>query len=401
MSVILQVTPHDPLVARDGRPFGVGQGSRMRGLPWPLPSVVAGSFRSALVKAGTGDFSGDMPKTLLEKVCVHGVFPVLMKDGKPQEMYLPAPNDAVAEATEDDKQIKIHRVQPLKNVKGCDFPKDLPLRPVMLPDGVTDFKPADSPAWWPVGKFADWLLNKPIAFDKEFLKAPVQSMRDHVALDADRGAAEKGKIFASSNLNLTHLPRFYVRGSEAAKNAKTFADRFAEVTLSARVTIDDPTLHQTSMDIWHSLGGERRLVHWQQANSKLWEPPPGIRDALKTATKVRMVLATPAIFKDGWKPGWLTTGLEGDLSGVKLKLVGASTGRWKAVSGWSLAPPRGPKPIRRMVPAGSVYFFKVDKPGDAAPLADLWLQSVSDDPQEQRDGFGLAVWGIWNNEENK
>ena len=59
MSVILQLTPHDPLVARDGRPFGAGQGNRMRGLPWPLPSVVAGSFRTALVKAGSGDFSGD------------------------------------------------------------------------------------------------------------------------------------------------------------------------------------------------------------------------------------------------------------------------------------------------------------------------------------------------------
>lgn len=396
MSVILQLTPHDPLVARDGRPFGAGQGNRMHGLPWPLPSVVAGSFRTALVKAGTGDFTGDMPKTLLEKVCVHGAFPVSMKDGKPQEMYLPAPNDAVTEATDDGNYIKIvHRVQPLENVGGCDFPEALPLRPVMLPDGVTDFKPADSPAWWPVSKFADWLLNKPIAFDKEFLKAPVQSMRDHVALDTDRGAAEEGQIFASSNLNVTHLPRFYVRGSEEAKNAKTCTERFAEVTLSARVTIDDPTLHQTNIDIWHPLGGERRLVHWKQANSKLWVCPDTILDALKKTKQVRMILATPAIFKDGWKPGWLTKDLEGELSGVKMKLVGASNGRWKAVSGWSLAPPRGQKPIRRMVPAGSVYFFKV-LAGDASQLADkMWLQSVSDDLQEQRDGFGLATWGIW------
>jgi CRISPR-associated protein Cmr3 len=80
---------------------------------------------------------------------------------------------------------------------------------------------------------------------------------------------------------------------------------------------------------------------------------------------------------------------------VKLALVGVTSARWKAVSGWSLAPPRGPKPIRRTVPAGAVYFFEVEKPGDAAPLADAWLQSVSDDEQEQRDGFGLATWGIW------
>ena len=83
MSFILQMTPQDPLIARDGRPFGDGQGSRMRGLPWPLPSVVAGSFRTALVKAGSNDFSGDMPKRLME-IAVAGVFPVC--DG---ELYLP------------------------------------------------------------------------------------------------------------------------------------------------------------------------------------------------------------------------------------------------------------------------------------------------------------------------
>jgi CRISPR-associated protein Cmr3 len=114
-----------------------------------------------------------------------------------------------------------------------------------------------------------------------------------------------------------------------------------------------------------------------------------------------MVLASPAIFKDGWKPGWLDKGLSGELSGVKLRLVGASISRWKAVSGWSLAPPRGPKPIRRMVPAGSVFFFEVEKSGDAAALADQWLHSVWDEQKERRDGFGLAAWGTWNEKEER
>jgi CRISPR-associated protein Cmr3 len=107
-------------------------------------------------------------------------------------------------------------------------------------------------------------------------------------------------------------------------------------------------------------------------------------------------LATPAIFRGGWKPGWLNARLEGTPPGSKvtLKLVGVSNGRWQAVSGWSLAPPPGPKPIRRMVPAGSVYFFERIE-GQSATLADCWLQSVCDEGQEKRDGFGLAVWGIW------
>lgn len=397
MSIILQMTPQDPLVARDGRPFGDGQGSRMRGLPWPLPSVVAGSFRTALVKAGSNDFSGDIPTRLME-IAVAGVFPVC--DG---ELYLPAPNDAVAEPGTDEKGLPtiktIHRVQPLENFGGCDFPNDLPLKPVMLSDtqSNSDFKPADIPSWWPVEKISDWLVGNQISFDKKFLKTPITSMRDHVALEADQGAAEEGKIFASSNLNVGYLPRFRMKLDD---DKSAFRDRFAEVTLSARVTIPDSETKLNldhNFDIWHPLGGERRMVHWSKNPAPmLWNCPGKVKQSLKNATRVRMVLATPAIFKNGWKPDWLTNGLDGELSGVKLKLVGASNGRWKAISGWSLAPPKiGPKPIRRMVPAGSVYFFEVEKPGAAEPLADLWLQSVSDDKQEGLDGFGLAVWGTW------
>jgi CRISPR-associated protein Cmr3 len=142
------------------------------------------------------------------------------------------------------------------------------------------------------------------------------------------------------------------------------------------------------LDHLHPLGGERRLVHWKTCESKLWECPPLVRTALETTTKVRLILATPAIFTGGWKPNLAHGPLK------DFKLVGVSSGRWKAVSGWSLAPPRGPKAIRRMVPAGSVYFFTCEK-GTAAALADQWLTSVSDDEQEQRDGFGLATWGTW------
>jgi len=77
------------------------------------------------------------------------------------------------------------------------------------------------------------------------------------------------------------------------------------------------------------------------------------------------VLATPAIFSGGWKPGWLNSGEQG-LEGivpstdVKLRLKGVTIERWQPLSGWSLEKGLvGPKPVRRMVPAVGVYFFEV------------------------------------------
>ncbi len=392
----LTLTPRDPLIARDGRPFGIGQGNRMRGLSWLLPSVVAGSFRTALVKSGAGDFSGNVPDRLKE-IAVAGVFPVT----NGETLYLPAPLDCVWDTAND----KVFRTQPvpLAEGEGVDFPDEgVSLQPVRLTarQAAQDFKPTPPPAWWPLPKYVEWLTRpeteRPSSwFDDSFLGAPLRQMRDHVCLDPARGAAAESLLFATSNLHVSHLPRF----GRADRDEPMRLERdFAEVTLAVRVRDVDPDLDNVSqMKLWHPLGGERRLVHWQHdGNENLRRCPDAVREALREATHVRLLLATPAIFEHGWKPGWLDQQLQGSPpnAAVTLKLVGVCSGRWRAVSGWSLAHPRGPKPIRRMVPAGSVYFFEVVD-GPAEQLAELWLEPVSDDRQECLDGFGLAIWGTW------
>jgi CRISPR-associated protein Cmr3 len=386
MTHVFELTPHDPLIARDGRPFGAAQGQRMKGLPWLLPSVVAGSFRTALVKSGTGDFSSGVPDKLLP-IPIAGLFPV--HEGK---IYFPVPNDAVGEPEVGTKNLKrIHRVSPVEGT-GCDFPVDVPLRPVMLPYDVDDFKSADLPTWWPLDKYVEWLLSKDSSFqadwlDSTFLTKAHQESRDHVALNADTGAAAESLLFATTGLNLTHMARYGIASTES------FAKRFAKITLTINATPTDafPVL---DFNTWHPLGGERRMLHWQRCHeSQLWECPQEIAKGL-IGTRIHMTLATPAIFSEGWRPGWLDDNLEGIRQDVKLKLVGVHNTRWKAISGWSLAPPRGPKKIRRMVPAGSVYYFEV-LAGDPQQLAKQWLKPVSDDAQECLDGFGLALWGTW------
>jgi len=111
------------------------------------------------------------------------------------------------------------------------------------------------------------------------------------------------------------------------------------------------------------------------------------------------VLATPGIFSRGWRPGWLDDSFCGQIpgTGLKVRLLGACVEQWRPISGWGLEKgSAGPKPVRRMVPAGSVYFFEVLH-GTASCLPDVWLKSVCDEMQDRKDGFGLALWGIWDN----
>lgn len=402
----LNLTLFDPLVARDGRPFGIGQGNRMRGLSWLFPSVLAGAFRTALVKSGTGDFSSPTPSRL-RQIAVAGPLPVA--DG---QLYLPAPLDCLlgkGVAADGKQALQLFQLRPhrLGENEGVDFPEEADhLQPVLLSEQQSsqDFKPQAPPAWWPLDKYVQWLTTyreqwDSSWFDQRFLQAPLRQMRDHVSLDPQRGAALENRLFATANLYMSHLPR-YGRFKPDAPRKSPLVEQLAPVSLSARVELPEdeplpdgvPSLND--WQVWHPLGGERRLVHWQTADQhRLWQCPPEVKQALENAQYVRMVLVTPAIFSGGWKPGWLNSGLTGTFGGVKLELVGVCCGRWQAVSGWCLETQK-PKPTRRMVPSGSVYFFRCCA-GTAGDLAQQWLRSVCDDEQEQRDGFGLAVWGTW------
>lgn len=381
----LDVTCRDPIVSRDGRPFGAGQGNRMRTVSWLLPSVVAGSLRTAIGKAAGREFSLQTAQELLG-VSVAGPFPAA------GQLYLPAPQDCVVHPEQGPFMVTPQEL----NDGGCDWPVD-GLKPVMLSkdQAPDDFKPKEAPPWWPLDRYGDWLAGKKVSFDKSFLQAPEKEERTQVSLDAETGAADEGNLFTTGALPLMYLARYGVQHQAA------FGDRYAAISLAVKVTASGWCGKTVSrLDTLHPLGGERRLARWKAGGANLWTCPEAVAEALGGSKRVRMVLAAPAIFKEGWKPGWLNDDLTGSPpgAGVVLRLVGVSIKRWQAVSGWSLAnlpnQPPGPKPVKRIVPAGGVYFFEV-KSGQAASLTTRWLEPVSDGEQDRRDGFGLAAWGTW------
>jgi len=381
----LTLTPRDPLIARDGRPFGANAGNRMRSLDWLYPSVLAGSLRTLLGKQN-GGFNPETVKKL-KALAVSGPFPRIG-----DSLFFPRPLDCVVREEIGKRACFGVRPAHFDSGEGCDLP--IGLRPVLLSDGAgCDFKPAKLPGFWSAGMLAAWLANptgggfdsppESATGSKEFLDLPPEDSRTHVKMDPASGVGAEGELFSTTGLVFTTADGQPLQMAARVEESNDF----------------DESL--TKLDCLHPLGGERRLAHWRRGQSaSAWTCPGSIVEALKGAQLVRMVLATPAIFKAGWKPGWLDQGehgLEGTPPGssVKLRLAGVVADRWQPISGWSLEPPAGPKAIRRMVPAGGVYFFEVLE-GEAGSFTERWLHSVCDDEQDRRDGFGLALFGIWN-----
>ena len=383
----IELTCRDPIVSRDGRPFGREQGNRMRSLPWPMPSVVAGSLRTALGKAGEKEFR-DAISTELLQVAVGSVFP--MVDG---QLYLPAPDDC---SVHENKRVLRARPEKVIEDAGCNWPDEAEgLQPVMLPIDrqEEDFKSKKGPNWWPLNRLADWLIGNDVDFDHTFLRAPEIEERTHVQLNPDTGAGQEGMLFTTAALNLTHLPRYGDRPKKAGR-----MDGFAAIRLVTRAAADGWAGETVSrLNTLHPLGGERRLVHWEATAVDPWGRPDSVAEALRNSKRVRMVLATPATFSGGWRPGWLDGQLTGTPpgGGPRLRLVGFTIQRLRTGLRLVARRARGPKPVKRIVPAGGVYFFEVEGDESAAGLVDHWLRPVSDDEQDRRDGFGLAVWGTW------
>jgi CRISPR-associated protein Cmr3 len=115
----------------------------------------------------------------------------------------------------------------------------------------------------------------------------------------------------------------------------------------------------------------------------------------------RMILATPGLFPDGWRPPVVDDTTRLYLDGLEAELVAASVPRPAVISGWDLAG-HSPKPARRLAPAGSCYWFQVIK-GDTQALDPLWEKGLWAfiDPRSplaarRHEGWNQVWFGIWN-----
>ncbi len=372
--------PRDPLIFRDGRPFGAGLSAWT--LPWAVPSVTIGWFRTEL---GRETGYGEPHLSRLLEARQIGPFLAVAGEGG-WELAFPAPFDVAAYDVDDDPgRIELLALNPanLNHDEGTDL-NEKPasahrlegLQPLF---GARNRKASQrNPAFWKAEFAISWLARrngqpmryKPLEIGVDRLP---RQRRVHVAIERGTQAAAEEMLFTTEGLEFA-LPQ--ERGGQ----------RLAIYAELAADGIQWPGVGRTA-----TLGGERRLAYVTECDSLL-PPAPKIESP---PDRIRLQLVTPGVFRDGWRPGWIGPTGEGEFplplgEPVRLRLLAAAVGRGLPYSGWDLALP-GPKEARLLAPAGSVYFFQVLS-GDARRL---WLASMCDEDQPRRDGFGLVVLGVW------
>jgi len=388
------IEPHDTLIVRDGRPFGAEVGARAHSLPFVTPSMIAGAVRQRIGSDNNGRFNHPQPRELLN----HAIRGPLLYDLRDAMPWVSAPADALLMGEGDDRIFR--RLTPINAARGCT---NLPIQDAhhpavasqgLAPVGINSVveddrrKPNEKDGiYWHWDLFCQWLLSPrdmhikqeftPNTQDPNHKKTPEQCLmgsllrdtRTHVQIDASRGTVgdEGGRLFSTQGLQFRDRERAFGIAVDVA----------ADIT-------NRPTVG--------SLGGERRLVSWRQAQMQFPAIPADLIATIVKTKKCRVVLLTPAYFALGWYPGRLLS-LQHK---VQPTLMAAAAGRAQVLSGWDMEAGK-PKPSNRFIGAGSVYFLELQGRDDdiATWVQQLWFQNMSDHEQACRDGFGLAVVGAW------
>jgi CRISPR-associated protein Cmr3 len=352
----LRLDPLDVLFFRDGRPFNA---SSRASTGLPTPQVLAGALRTALLAKYRCPFDR-LAKTNDFRAAVAAAFPDRNWIGDVRfrgpwfcrgELDVLVPMPATLLGPKKGQPGAIRRLRPRKEseVPGWKRSANRDLRPLWdestLPGEAQDgFLNRDGLLAFLGGSDVDWekhVVRRDDLFGFDY--------RTGIGIEPDRLTAEESMIYGVSFL--------------APKWKEVRVGLYAEVEVpdgAPRDALDDLNVI--------ALGGEGRRVKVESLNKPFdW---PEVKPA--AGQKAFLLLTTPVLSSDGWKPSALTN------------LVAAAVPAPLAVSGWDLAK-GGPKPTRFAVPAGSVYFL--DDGGDLlAPLA-----RADDAPL----GWGCYLKGAW------
>lgn len=379
------IEPHDTLVIRDGRPFSPINGlAQAFSLPFVPPSVVAGAVRQRVGSDANGVFVADKgAQDQLKTLPIVGPF-LVEKTGASVRAFFPRPADALLLQGSNNW----HYLSPNAYQDVVTNMPDNGLLPLYPGSTVTSTlrrnKARQEGGFWSHDTMLSWLRQQSVQYRSSLqIDGLPRDTRVHVKMDRNRGTAERGGLFATQGLT------WHTGG---ISNNKQYA-----------LALFVPSQHDAHIQrlTVSPLGGEQRLVGWKKESlnagtALLQECPADILQAIVQAGRCRIITTTPAYFNNGWLPQRLLQPAPG--IDVQPRIIAVGNDRAEFYSGWDMQV-RAPKKSRKFVPAGSVFF--VDFAGAAPTMIERWvrhwwMQPISDTEQDVRDGFGVALIGMWN-----
>lgn len=370
MSFALVIQPHDVLIFRDGKPFAAGTDTRAQSLFPPTPFTVQGAIRSrVLFSSGVSPAAyatspaDPAVKGLHQKIGfgsqsygqlqLRGPFLAHRENGD-WVRYFPAPADVV------QSNGQYHILRPLKSLTAqSNRPDNLAWTWIRTTGRVED-----AGGWINEQQLLDYLkgqLPGSLVDEEEFM---LHEPRFGIALQAGTRTVREGFLYMADFLRLKEDVAFWVEVDGIQPSDLGGERGFLQ------------------------LGGEGRAAWYEKI-----EPRPLPSSPTPLPQRFKVVLLTPAWFSEGWHPSDWSQFFTGSVC-----LVAAVIPRYQSLGGAYVDDQhrRGAfqKPMRRFVPAGSVFYFEHE--GNVAYKGEPFTETPSNEGDLGRIGFGCVVIGRWD-----
>lgn len=391
----LFIQPNDVVLFRDGRAFSAGDDHVAHGLFPPNPLPLYGALRSALLSQHGATFSNEDGFGLTSSQVEHLVgtkhtlgalhfaaYGLAQREGTTLRPLLPMPADVLYSKDHSVTTVPLRVLEPTPLPVGARMSLPDGLQPLWTKHSEDAYYQQRS-TLLPVQNFLAYLRGymqglpcEPATADTYYKTEP----RVGLAIDPTTRTSATGNLYTVGFTRLHATVGFAVSTAQA-------------------LPLQGP----------HGLlrlGGEARSATYQILDdapfAALETEKATIQEAIherRTRGKkpyVRLVLLTPAVFEQGWLPdGFDPQTLERTFGACKVQLIGAAVNGFEHLGGWDLAAGR-PKPTRRAVPAGSVYYLHVHEGDIEALFEACFLKSLCTANDDQKQGLGLAVLGAAN-----
>jgi CRISPR-associated protein Cmr3 len=376
--------PRDGLFCKDGRGWYTSDVGRSHSHPWPPPSTIRGALRAAwgqaLMARSSRALSPEQWERETRDVVLGPVLALLRpldQDFAPAHRMWPTPADAVVV---DGHIQRLLPRQPPRGVETLGTGDDALLEALWRPV-LSLGKPKVPPPFWTEDALGGWLRGACPTSPGHV--GPPRRVDVRVTLNADTQTAEPGMLYQTPIL-------------ETLDGLGSGAREWA-LGLECSLPSDAPDFPRGPL----GLGGKRRLTLAARLSPALFAQP---RDLPEHSPGLRLILATPAHFQRGWLPDGLERGEHagrpawvGTVPGVEGQVVlrSALVNRPLELSTWDMVR-REARATRRLVPAGSVYFFERVDGRAFTSLHALWLAAWGTGHEE---GLGRVLPGHWNPKE--
>lgn len=368
----INIIPNDTLLFRDSKPFQAGEDTWATGTFPPYPSVLYGAIR-------TGYFANNIDR-----------FNELKRDNKLNDIR-------------EDETAKLKINSYSLNIKGENYfpvPLDFNYFEKENPDAtlkLVGYKKYDDDLYsnYPLSHLPD--ISEFIWGDVEFDNVEdgliaQGDLKSYLNGDTDNILFRQMKDCRLIEPKVGIARKFETRTADKEKGKLYRVGMFRmREGVALNVSFSDLKLDESG---FLKLGGESKSVVYTLGKNESLNSPPEPENK-----KFKLYLSTPAVFKEnGWVPDWIdpNNGYKGIIPNTKteVELICAFTGKSKYISGFDMSKGK-PKPMLKVIPAGSVYYFEIQGNNYdwGKILKALHGKSISTTGDYAKQGFGISYIG--------